>query len=142
MKKGIDFIGISTVFFCHDGNGKFVLAKRSQRARDEQGRWDCGAGGAEWENSIEDNLKHEIKEEYGADVLQYEFLGYRDVFRKHEEQTTHWVTLDFKVLVDPAQVKICEPHKFDELGWFTVDNLPEPLHSQLPIFLKKYKNRL
>ena len=44
MQKGIDFIGITTVFFCHDGKGKFLMAKRSKNARDEHGRWDIGGG--------------------------------------------------------------------------------------------------
>ena len=28
------------------------------------------------------------------------------------------------------EVRIGEPEKMDELGWFTLDALPEPLHSQ------------
>jgi 8-oxo-dGTP diphosphatase len=39
------------------------------------------------------------------------------------------------VQVDPEKIKIGEPHKIDELGWFTSDNLPTPLHSQ---FHKSY----
>jgi 8-oxo-dGTP diphosphatase len=58
------------------------------------------------------------KEEYCADVLEYEFLGYRDVHREHEGNRIHWLALDFKVLVDPAQVKNGEPHKFDAVEWF------------------------
>jgi 8-oxo-dGTP diphosphatase len=87
-------------------------------------------------------LRKEIKEEYNADVLAFEFLGFRDVHRSLNEKPTHWIALDFKVLVDPANVKINEPHKFDDLGWFKLDNLPKPSHSQFPEFLEKYKNRL
>lgn len=36
--KGISFTGVTTVFVCHDGRGKMLLAKRSQNARDEKGR--------------------------------------------------------------------------------------------------------
>jgi len=35
-----------------------------------------------------------------------------------------------------------EPHKFDEIGWFKLDNPPSPLHSQLPSALKKYQHIL
>jgi RNase adaptor protein for sRNA GlmZ degradation len=40
------------------------------------------------------------------------------------------------VQVDPATVAIGEPHKIDEIGWFTSDNLPDTLHSQ---FWKAYQ---
>ena len=84
----------------------------------------------------------EIKEEYCTDVLDYEFLGYRDVLRDHDGRKTHFITLDFKVLVDRKKVQNGEPHKFDAIEWFTLNNLPTPIHSQLPIFLEKYKDKL
>ncbi|MFA6077226.1 MAG: NUDIX domain-containing protein [Candidatus Paceibacterota bacterium] len=142
MQKGVDYIGISVVYFCHDGNGKVLLAKRSKNARDEQGNWDIGGGGVEFGDTVVNTLKKEIKEEYCADVLDYEFLGYRDVHREHNGKKTHWITLDFKVLIDKEKVKNGEPHKFDAVEWFTLENLPTPIHSQLPNFLEKYKDNI
>lgn len=142
MKKGIDYPGITVVFACHDGKGNFLLNKRSVNCRDEQGTWDPGGGGLDLGDSIEDTLRKEIKEEYCADALEIEFLGYRDIFREHNGVRTHWVAIEFKVLVDPAQVQIGEPYKFDEVGWFTLDALPAPLHSQYPHFLQKYRDKL
>jgi 8-oxo-dGTP pyrophosphatase MutT (NUDIX family) len=130
------------VYFCHDGNGKVLMAKRSRNTRDEQGRWDIGGGGVEFGDDIVERVKIEILEEYNVKFLEAEFLGYRNVHREHEGQKTHWIALDFKVLVDPEGVKINEPHKFDDLDWFTLDSLPSPLHSQLPIFLEKYRGKL
>jgi 8-oxo-dGTP pyrophosphatase MutT (NUDIX family) len=149
LKKGVDFTGVSVIYLCHDGQGKFVMAKRSNKSRDEFGRWDCGGGGLEFGDTIEETLRREIKEEYDADVLGFEFLGFRDVHRlappaagEHEGLKTHWVALDFKVLVDPKQVKINEPHKFDDLGWFDLNSLPSPMHSQHEYFFEKYKDKL
>lgn len=42
MTKGADYTGVAVVYYCHDGAGKFVMAKRSGNCRDEQGRWDIG----------------------------------------------------------------------------------------------------
>ncbi len=142
MQKGIDYIGVSVVYFCHDGNGKILLAKRSKHARDEQGNWDIGGGGVEFGDNAVDTLKKEIKEEYCTDILNYEFLGYRDVHREQNGKKTHWITLDFKVLIDSKEAKVGEPHKFDALEWFTLNNLPIPIHSQLPKFLELYKDKL
>lgn len=142
LKKGQDYIGVTVVYFCHDGQGSFIMAKRSPNARDEHGRWDIGAGGMEFGDTVEETLKKEIKEEYCTDVLGFEFLGFRDVHREHYGRPTHWIALDFKVLVNPAKVKIGEPHKFDEIRWFKLSALPENLHSQLPYFLDKYRTQL
>lgn len=142
MKIGFDYPGVGVVYFCHDGKGNFVMAKRSRNTRDEHSKWDIGAGALEFGEKVEEALRKEIKEEYMTDVLDYEFLGYRDVHRKHDNKKTHWLTLDFKVLVDPKKVTNGEPHKFSDISWFTFDNLPENLHSELPRFFKKYKDKL
>jgi 8-oxo-dGTP diphosphatase len=142
MKKGEDYIGISVVYFCHDGNGNIVFSKRNANCRDEHFTWDIGGGGVEFGDTVEDTLQKEIKEEYGTDVVSYDFLGYRDVHREHNGKKTHWIALDFKVLVDKDKVINGEPHKFDAVEWCTLDKLPEPLFSQLPAFLEKYKNQI
>jgi len=142
MQKGVDFIGNAVVYFCHDGKGNFLLNKRNQNCRDEKGMWDPGGGGIELGDSVIETLKKEIKEEYCTDVIEYEFLGYRDVHRENNGTKTHWIALDFKVLVDRTLVQNGEPHKFDTVEWFTLDSLPAPLHSQFPHFLDLYKGRL
>ncbi len=142
MKKGIDFTGITVCNLCHDGKGNYLLNKRGVGCRDEHGTWDAGGGGLEFGDTIEDTLRREIGEEYGTDVISYEFLGYRDVHRIHNGQKTHWIALDFKVLVDRSKAKNGEPHKFDEIGWFKLHEFPTPLHSQFPKFLDLYKGRI
>jgi len=144
LRKGVDFTGITVVYFCHDGKGNFVMAKRSKNSRDEHGRWDIGGGGLEFGDTAEQTLRKEIKEEYCADVIGFEFLGYRDVIREHEGQRTHWLSLDFKVLIDSIQVANGEPHKFDDISLFTTQTLPDAqqIHSQLLHFLKIYKEKL
>ena len=109
MQKGIDHIGISIVYFCHDGAGNFVMAKRSENCRDEHNRWDTGGGALEFGDKIEERLRQEIMEEYCTDVLAYEFLGVNDVHRIHAGKNTHWIALNYKVLVDKTKVRNGEP---------------------------------
>ena len=142
MKKGVDYTGVCVVFFCHDGAGRFVMAKRKQTTRDEHGRWDIGGGGMEFDATIDETIRTEIREEYRTEVLEIVFLGYRDVHREHEGRKTHWIALDYKVRVDPTKVGNGEPHKFDAVDWFTLDALPSPTHSQFPHFLELYKDKL
>ena len=142
IKKGEDCVGVTVVYYCHDGKGKVLMAKRSQNARDEQGCWDVGGGGLEFGDTVDNTLRKEIREEYSTEVLDFEFLGFRDVHREHNGKQTHWIALDFKVLVNPSLVAIGEPHKFDAIDWFVPPHFPEKVHSQFPAFYEKYKSKL
>lgn len=118
---------VSCVFVCHDGDGRLLLARRSAGARDEPGTWDCGAGALEFGETFEAAVTREVREEYLVRPQEMTLAGVRNVLRPD----SHWVAIVFSVRVDPAEVGIGEPHKFDELGWFRADDLPAPLHSQL-----------
>ena len=142
MIQGKDYVGISVVYFCHDGSGRFLMQKRGQNCRDEKGNWDIGAGGLDFGLTVEHTLRKEIEEEYSTKILEYEFLGYRDVHRHDIGRMTHWLALDFKVLVDNEKVANGEPHKFDEIDWFKINELPSPTHSQLFDFIRRYKDKL
>ncbi|MEK7105991.1 MAG: NUDIX domain-containing protein [Patescibacteria group bacterium] len=142
MHKGIDHIGISVGYMCHDGDGNFLLNKRSENCRDEHGTWDFGGGGVDFGDTVEDTLRKEIEEEYCVEPISYEFLGYIDNFRDINGTKTHWIAFQFIVEVDRDNVKNGEPHKFEELGWFRLDNLPSPAHSVRKIIFEKFKDKL
>jgi ADP-ribose pyrophosphatase YjhB (NUDIX family) len=84
----------------------------------------------EFGETFAEAVTREVAEEYTAAPLAIDLLGVRNVLRA--DPPSHWVAVIFGVRVDPGQVKIGEPHKFDELDWFRLDALPAPLHSQLP----------
>jgi 8-oxo-dGTP pyrophosphatase MutT (NUDIX family) len=124
---------------CHDGAGHVLLARRSSGARDEAGTWDTGAGALEHGETFEQAVAREVAEEYATTALAIETIGVRNVLRG--SPVSHWVAVIFAVEVDPAEVSIGEPHKFDELGWFALDELPHPQHSQLAETLAVFKSR-
>ncbi|HBR80286.1 MAG: RNA pyrophosphohydrolase [Candidatus Uhrbacteria bacterium GW2011_GWE2_45_35] len=131
LKRGLDYIGVCCVFFCHDGQGNLLLHKRSANCRDEQGCWDCGGGSMEFGETFEEAACREISEEYGTAPLEIQFVTTRNVLRENNGQPTHWMANIFVAKLDPTLVKNGEPEKIEELGWFPFDTLPEPLHSQL-----------
>jgi 8-oxo-dGTP pyrophosphatase MutT (NUDIX family) len=132
LKRGVDFIGVTCSFVCYDDKGRVLLHKRSKHCRDEQGRWDNGGGAHEFGDSIEDTVRREIKEEYGADAKELRFIKIKDLHRQLDDGApTHWLGILYAVRLDPAQAKNNEPHKIDDIGWFTLDDLPSPKHSQL-----------
>ncbi len=118
-------------FIAHDGSGKILLQKRGAKARDEQGKWDIGGGAVEFGETMEQAVTREIAEEYLTKPLKIDFLGAYEAHRQHNGRPTHWVALLHSVLLDPDKIKIGEPDKIDEIGWFNISNLPTPLHSQI-----------
>ena len=89
------------------------------------------------------NLKNlELSDKEEIEKFTSKFLGYNESFRKLEGEKSHWIHFFFLVEVDPLEVKNGEPEKFEELGWFRLKNLPQPLHSNIAIELNQYGDQL
>lgn len=140
MKIGIEYIGITTPFYCHDGQGNILMHKRTKECRDEHEKWDTGSGKLEFGLSVEENVLKEVKEEYGCDGTVIEQMPAHDIFRIQNGINTHWIAIPFIIKVNPEDVKNCEPNKIQELGWFKLTNLPTPLHSGFEYTLNRYRS--
>src|SRR3989344_6070645 len=138
MKPGIDYTGISTPFYCHDGAGNFVLHKRSVKCRDEHGKWDCGGGQLHFGELPEEGVLREVSEEYGCAGEIEAQLPAHTVLREVDGVRTHWLAIPFVICVDPLKVRLNEPEYMDRLGWFRLDGLPSPLHTGLQRALEKF----
>ncbi len=139
MKAGIDYIGISVPFYCHDGKGNFLLHKRSDKCRDEKGRWDFGGGQVKFGETLEEALYREVKEEYGVDPVIEKQLPAHSLLRFDENVKSHWLIVSHIVRVDKDKVVNNDPEKIEEMGWFKLDKLPTPLHSGAKYTLENYK---
>ena|SRR3989344_6722049 len=142
MKQGLDYIGVTCVFYCHDAKGNLLLHKRSVNCRDEKGKWDCGGGAMTFGETFEQTVRREVNEEYCTDITKLQLVGVNNVLRKNKGKLTHWVAILFAVLVNFKKVKIGDPEKMDKIGWFKPNKLPKPLHSMFLThleFVKKAK---
>lgn len=142
MQPGVDYIGVTIAFYCVDGKGKFLFQKRSNKCRDEHGKWDCGGGRIEFGETVKEAVLRELSEEYGCTGEILEQLPAHESLREWEGKKLHWIALPFVVKVDPAQVKNNEPEKVDALEWFTFDALPSPLHPAVEVETKQYREHL
>jgi hypothetical protein len=52
-----DCTEITIVYYCHDGQGNFVMSKQNNTCRDEHGCWDPESGGLEFGDIVENTLK-------------------------------------------------------------------------------------
>ena len=85
----------------------------------------------EFGESFDDTVRREVLEEYGTVPLVIEYLATKNVIREHNGRMIHWIKNLHLVLVDPEKVINNEPDKIDEIGWFILEDLPTPLHSQI-----------
>jgi 8-oxo-dGTP diphosphatase len=140
MKKGIDYIGVSAGAMIFNEKGELFLSKRSQNAKNEKGHWETPGGSVDFGETLEDAAKREIKEEYGVDIEILEQWPAGNHIIPKENQ--HWVATTFLAKFKEGQEpKIMEPDKCDALGWFSLDNLPQPLSIITQIDLKQYKEK-
>ncbi len=141
IEPGVDFIGISTSFYCVDSDGYLLLHRRSVNCRDQHGTWDCGGGRHEHPITIEDNIHKEVLEEHGCKGEILARLPAYDVFSQNvQARTTHWIALPHIVRITRGEERIMEPSKCDELGWFTLGTLPSPLHAGMAAALARYRD--
>ena len=145
LRRGVDFIGVNVVFFCHDGKGNILLHKRSAQCRDEQGKWDCGAGSMEFGERFEEAVAREVGEEYGVKPLEIKYVTSTSIVRDNKGTSTHRIANLHVVRVDPKKVKNNDPKYIDDIGWFALDNMPSPLHPKfienLPIVKKMIRKK-
>ena len=107
---------------CHDGNGKLLLGKRGGEARDRHGQWEFGGGALEEGETLEEALRRETKEEFGAELYDIQQVGVSEFDRSSGK----WLGIFYVARVNPHEVNILEP-VYDEIGWFSIEDLPEPM---------------
>ncbi len=100
-------------------DGKVLLVKRLPRRKVYPDLWDLPGGHIEGDESAEEALRREAREELGIDVAEYRELG---------------TVLD---PVEPADIDVfaivawrgeptnAAPDEHSEIGWFKEDRLPE-----------------
>ncbi len=135
MKAGIDYTGICVVFYYHDGDGNLLMHKRSAACRDENHRWDCGSGQLEFGENPEQGVLREIMEEYGCAGTIEKKLEPVSIIRTQQEKKTHWLAIPFIIKVNKDEVSINEPEAMDDIGWFSLHQLPSPLHSSVEWYI-------
>lgn len=134
MKKGVDYIGVGIGAIIINDDGKFLLAKRGKKAKNERGKWEFPGGGVEFGERMRDSIVREIMEELNIVIEPLEHLPPIDHIIPQDKQ--HWVTSIFISRIIRGIPTIMEPGKCDEIGWFSIDeikNLDLSIATQLNI---------
>jgi 8-oxo-dGTP diphosphatase len=114
-------------------DGQKVLLLKRQNAHGD-GTWAPPGGHLEFGESLEDCAIRETLEETGLTVGGIQFIGVtNDVF--HVE-AKHYVTLWVTGNHLEGEPHVAHPEKVAEVGWFSWDELPEPLFLAFDHFVR------
>lgn len=145
MEEGVDYIGVGVGAVIINSDTKVFLSKRGKEVRNESGKWEFPGGGVEFGDTFKDTIVREMKEEYGVDIEVIELLGVDDHIIPDEKQ--HWIAPTYICKIKSGIPKILEPHKCEEIGWFTIEEVSKmsiSLISEMNLrdLKSRFKNKL
>ncbi len=123
MKPGKDYIGVGCGALIINNKNETLLTKRTPKSRNQAGLWSKPGGMVEFNESVEDALIREVKEELGVDIELIRPLGFTNHILNSEDQ--HWVAIHYLAKIIKGEPCIMEPDKIEEIKWFNFNNLPD-----------------
>ena len=138
MRPGKDFIGVGCGAFILNDKNEFLMLKRTDKCRNEAGKWNIPGGKVDFNEKVEEAILREIKEELGADLQIDDFMFFINHIIPDDGQ--HWVSFIFKSKIVAGELQNLEPHKHSEMKWFSLDSLPENLSISAQLMVNKIKN--
>ncbi|WEZ83371.1 NUDIX domain-containing protein [Rhizobium sp. 32-5/1] len=119
---GIDFPGVGCGLAVVK-DGRLLLCKRLKAP--ESGHWNIVGGKVDHLELSRDGAVREAEEESGLSIGSVEFLCVSEQIVAADRQ--HWVSLIYVTENFSGEPRLTEPDKLSDIGWYALDNLPQPL---------------
>lgn len=137
LKAGKDYIGVGGGVLIFNKNKEILLMKRGKNSKNDFGYWAKPGGSIELGETAVTMIKREIKEEINIELDIWGELPHTDHIIKKEGQ--YWMAINFLANYKKGKLKNMEPHKCDELKWFSLKKLPKKLAQPTRESIKNYK---
>lgn len=105
-----------------------ILMQKRKNAHGE-GHWGFPGGHLEFHEDFEECAKRETTEELGITIKNVRFISATN--DKFQKENKHYITIFMLAEYDSGMIKIMEPDKIEQWGWFEWSNMPQPVF--LPI---------
>ncbi|MCX4095400.1 NUDIX hydrolase [Nocardia sp. alder85J] len=99
--------------------GRILLLRRA--IHPAFGEWDTVGGFLSGDETVEENLRREAKEEIGADIRQLEFVG--SFSSVYGDTGLHTIGIAFTCTVTDPEIQLSEENS--EYRWFAPEELPD-----------------
>jgi 8-oxo-dGTP diphosphatase len=104
-------------------DGKFLMQKRKGKHGD--GTWSLPGGHLEFGETPEECAAREVMEETGVRISNFCRGPYTNDY--FDAEGKHYITLFIVSEYESGEPRILEPETTEDLGWFTIGDLPGPL---------------
>lgn len=121
-QPGLDFPGLG-VGLAILRDGKLLLCKRMKAP--EAGHWNIVGGKVDHMEPAEFAARREAEEETGLSIGSIRYVGMTEQLIEADRQ--HWVSLLYVSEDTTGECLLTEPDKLSAIGWFDLDDLPQPL---------------
>lgn len=115
-------------------DGMTLLAKR--KGSHGEGMWGSMGGHVEFGESPIETVKREAKEELGIEIGNVKFVTCTNLIRDGK----HYLDVSFVAELVSGEPTIQEPDRIEEIGWYALTDLPEPLFDPVRIVLEAMKS--
>ena len=122
-KPGVDFPGVGCGLVIQRADGRVLLCKRLKAP--EAGFWNIVGGKVDLMETSDIAARREAEEESGLKIGAVDFLCVAEEVIPADDQ--HWVSLIYVTRDFTGEARLTEPDKLSEIGWFDLDDLPQPL---------------
>lgn len=120
-------------------DNKVLLGHRVTNGMDTGGiyepdSWCLPGGKQEYDETIFEGAKREVKEETNLDIDDLVVFNAMDDMQPNK----HFVTIQIIAREYSGELMVMEPNKQDEWRWFDLDNLPNNVYSPSKKFIDAY----
>ena len=119
-----------------DEEGRLLLIQRLREP--EAGAWSLPGGKIDFGERAEDTARREIEEELGIVIELTRLACISEIINGGDGR--HWVSPVYEARIVEGAPRIMEPEKHGGWGWFTPDDLPQPLTTPAITFLETTAN--
>ena len=123
-------VGVGVIFV---RGGTVFLAKRHGAHGEDT--WASAGGHLENGETLEECGRREAMEELGVTVEDLRYLCVSNIIAYDK----HYVDIEFLGEIGDQEPRLMEPESFIASGWFSLDDLPEPLFHAMRYALDSYR---
>ena len=123
-------VGVGVIFV--RGDTVFLAKRHGAHGEDT---WASAGGHLENGETLEECGRREAMEELGVTVEDLRYLCVSNIIAYDK----HYVDIEFLGEIGDQEPRLMEPESFIASGWFSLDDLPEPLFQAMRYALDSYR---